>query len=144
MFTGVVIIAALVTTALSRIIWPDIPGLHAPPAGQMPFFILMGILEGVAFGIGLAFLIFGFPRAMKASGWPPKAAFFSTVWLLVSWWPHDNLHRVTPEGDYWFLLKLEYGFHLTLIVAGVFIAYYLWTVYNGKETPPAPAFSFEP
>lgn len=137
LFAGVVLGSALAATALSRVIWPDIPGMQAPTTAQLPLFIIMGIIEAVAFGLGLAFLIFGFSRAMRApGGWAPKAAFFSAVWSLVSWWPHDNLHRVMPEHDYWFLLKLEYGFHLTLIIAGGFIAYYLWTIYNRETSAP--------
>ena len=61
--------------------------------------------------------------AGSASDW---LVFFSAAWGLVSWWPHDNMHRVMMMGDYWGLIRLEYGFHLTLIIAGVLIASYLW------------------
>jgi hypothetical protein len=37
------------------------------------------------------------------------------------------MHRVTEHGDYWGLLKLEYGFHATLMIAGVILAFFLAT-----------------
>ena len=47
--------------------------------------------------------------------------YLSIGWLLVSWWPHDNLHMHVgedPQG----LLLLTYGFHLTLLLAGLVLA----------------------
>jgi hypothetical protein len=140
-FAGVTIALALIATSLSRIFWPDLPGAPAPSAAQLPFLVGIGILDSLAFGLGIAFLVFGFRRALEA-GWQASAAFFATVWFLVSWWPHDNLHRVTPEGDYWSLIALEYGFHATLMIAAAFIAYYLWKRY--KEPYHAPHVVMHP
>jgi hypothetical protein len=50
----------------------------------------------------------------------------SAAWLLISWWPHDNLHRTMMMGDYWQLIRIEWAFHFTLIVAGVIVASYIW------------------
>jgi hypothetical protein len=53
--------------------------------------------------------------------------YLSTVWLLGNWWVHDALHIVNgmnPTG----LLKIEYGFHVTLILAGAALAYALATM----------------
>lgn len=35
---------------------------------------------------------------------------------MLSWWPHSNLHRVTPSGAWLHLLYIDYGFHLSLMV----------------------------
>lgn len=50
-----------------------------------------------------------------------KLAYLSLSWLLISWWPHDNLHLhngMNLQG----LLYIEYGFHLTLIIASLILA----------------------
>jgi hypothetical protein len=57
---------------------------------------------------------------MKAAVSPAltRAAHLSIVWLLGNWWAHDSLHQhvgMHLDG----LLRIEYGFHITLIIAGV-------------------------
>ena len=123
--TAVTVIAAVGSFLLSRVLWPDVAGMPMPDGAQLPLLIGVGAIESIAFGIGVSFLIFGwkFMIGRSASDW---LVFFSAAWGLVSWWPHDNMHRVMMMGDYWGLIRLEYGFHLTLIIAGVLIASYLW------------------
>ena len=50
--------------------------------------------------------------------------YLSIGWLLVNWWPHDNLQRVVGN-DFPRLIWIEYGFHMTLIPAGACAAYRL-------------------
>ena len=50
-------------------------------------------------------------------------------WLLVSWWPHDNLHIHT--GSLQGLLYIEYGFHMTLILSGLVLAYSFLSLMRG-------------
>ncbi|HEV8224498.1 MAG TPA: hypothetical protein VGP74_04510, partial [Rubrobacteraceae bacterium] len=61
-------------------------------------------------------------------------------WFLVSWWPHDNLHIHNGE-DLQGLLYIEYGFHVTLMLAGIVLAYSLLTMLKpgdaGAQTPGA-------
>lgn len=121
----VTIVAAVGSFFLSRVIWPDIAGMPMPTSAQLPLFIGVSIFESLAFGIGASFLIFGW-SFMRGRGTGDWLVFLSAAWLLISWWPHDNLHRITPEGDYWGLLRLEWGFHVTLIIAGVIIASFIW------------------
>jgi len=48
--------------------------------------------------------------------------FVSIAWFLLSWWPHDNLHLhngLNLQG----LLFIEYGFHVTLMLAGAVLAF---------------------
>jgi hypothetical protein len=45
------------------------------------------------------------------------AAYLSLAWVLGNWWAHDSLHihhglNLVP------LLGIEYGFHVTLMIAG--------------------------
>jgi hypothetical protein len=39
------------------------------------------------------------------------------VWLLVAWWPQDNLYRLTAKTDWGGQAALVYGFNVTLMIA---------------------------
>jgi len=122
---GLTVVAAVVTFLLSRVIWPDLAGMPMPVGAQLPLLILVSALESIAFGVGLAFLVSLWPT-MKGRGAWDWLTLLSATWLLVSWWPHDNLHRTTMMGDYWRLIGIEWAFHVTLILAGVIVASYIW------------------
>lgn len=125
---GIVAVAfAVPAFLLGRVIWPDSIGSVAPTASQLPFFIFLSVLEAVAFGIGIAFLFFGWDLVGRiqtdVSG--KRLTFVAAAWLLVSWWPHDNMHRHNGE-DLAGLLQIEYIFHFTLIIAAFIIARQFW------------------
>lgn len=114
---------------LSRIIWPPAAEFPQPNQFELPFFVLLSVLESTAFGLGIAFLILGYPFLKKHSGNSllTKLAFFSVAWYLINWWPHDNMHAhngLDPKG----LLTIEYMFHSTMIIAGSILALYFYKV----------------
>jgi hypothetical protein len=85
--------------------------------------IVLGAADSLAFGVGVAFLIFGFPLLARLGGTGPLtwASYLGIGWSLVSWWPHVNMHRVNGasfEG----LVTIDLIFHLTLIVAAMILA----------------------
>ena len=127
--TVITIVAAVGSFLLSRVIWPDVAGMPEPTSAQLPFLIGVGIVESLGFGIGIAFIISLWPF-MRGRGTGDWLAYISAAWLLVSWWPHDNFHRVMAMGDYWQLIRLEWGFHFTLIVAGIIVASVLWKKFS--------------
>lgn len=122
----ITILGAVVSQALTPVFWPMATGgMPMPSASQLPFFIVLSLAESVTFGIGLAFLLFGRKLVIKTAAASQKlawAVYLSIGWLLISWWPHDNLHRVNGENMQG-LLYIEYGFHLTLMIAGLVLAY---------------------
>ena len=110
---------------LGRIIWTPSPDAN-PTAAQKPFFIFLSVVEALLLGLGVAFIIFGW-KLVKNSSQQKRAltlwAYVSLAWLLVSWWPHDNLHihnAMNMQG----LLYIEYGFHMTLVIASLILTYY--------------------
>ena len=134
---------AVPAMALGQVIWPPAPGGPEPTAGQLPFFILLAVFEALTFGLGVSFLLFGFAplkRAVGGSAWRTWAIYLSVGWFLVSWWPHDNLH-IHNGDDLQGLLYIEYGFHVTLMLAGIVVAYSLLTMLKpgdaGTQTPGA-------
>lgn len=125
----ITIVGAIGSFLLSRVIWPDLPDMAAPVGAQLPLLIGISAIESLAFGIGLAFLISGW-RYVSARSFGDKLVWISATWLLVSWWPHDNMHRVNPMGDYWGLIRIEWIFHFTLIIAGIIVASFIWKKFS--------------
>ncbi len=118
---------------LGPVIWPPAVGGPEPSAGQLSFFIVLFAIEALAFGLGISFLAFGLPLVRKAAGGSRLRAwamYLSIGWLLVSWWPHDNLHIHTGM-DLQGLLYIEYGFHMTLILSGLDLAYSFLSLVRG-------------
>src|SRR3990170_3341338 len=123
--TVVTVVVGIAAMALGPILWPMAEGGAQPTAGQLFFFIILEVIQSLAFGLGISFLLFGLPTMRRVSsnsrllGW---AMYLSIGWLLVSWWPHSHLHQVVGENLQG-LLYIEYGFHVTLIIGAVVLAY---------------------
>jgi hypothetical protein len=101
---------------------------------QLALFILLKIAEALTFGLGISFLIWGYPVAravFPASKNLTRAAHFSIAWLLFSWCPHDSLH-IHNGMDLSGLLAIEYGFHVSLMIAGMILAYFFLTLLRQK------------
>jgi hypothetical protein len=104
------------------------PSADIPVSGatgiQFILLLVLNIAEALAFGLGISFLVFGYPtvRAIsRVSIGLTRAAHFAIAWLLLNWWVHDSLHihvGMQLNG----LLVIEYGFHVTLMIAGVILA----------------------
>ena len=106
--------------------WRPSADFPQPTDAQLPLFILLNVAESLAFGFGISFLIFGYPllqTILPASKGLTLAAHLSIAWLLVNWWPHDSLH-VANGMNLNGLLAIEYGFHVTLMVAGAILAFF--------------------
>ena len=116
------------TSPLGQAIWPP-PLLEldpAPTAAQIGLLMLLGVMEALTFGAGLAFLLYGRPyvRDLVGSDRPglARAMHLSIFWLLWNWWLHIALHMVTgtsPAG----LLMVDYAFHVPLFASAGILAY---------------------
>lgn len=119
-------LAAAVGAFLSgRSIWPPHPTVPHPTEAQIPFLIGVSVAEAVALGIGVVFLLSGWRFVERLTALPPWvrwASYLSVGWLLVSWWPHDNLH-IHHALNLWPLITIEYVFHVSLMASGAILAY---------------------
>jgi hypothetical protein len=115
-----------------------LPAADVPEATgiQVPLFMVLGMAEALACGFGVAFLLFEFSTVRHDNVSPglARATHLAITWILVNWWAHDSLHLHTGM-DLSGLLKIEYGFHMTLIAAGLTIAWFFLSV----ARRPAPA-----
>jgi hypothetical protein len=124
--TVVLVVVALLASPNGPLggFWPPSADFPAPAPSQIPLFILLNIFEAITFGVGTSFLIFGFPlvRAIPVASLAlTRLAHVSIAWLLLNWWPHDSLH-IFNGGNMAGLLAIEYGFHVTLMLAGAILA----------------------
>ena len=128
---GLTLVLAVATFLLGRVIWPDPAAVVMPSSAQLPYLIGVSIIESLAFGIGVAFIVstWGFMRGRDTWDWLTVIA---ATWLLVSWWPHDNMHRVNGM-EYWGLIRIEWMFHFTLIIAGILVASFIWKKFAMRQ-----------
>jgi hypothetical protein len=121
--------------------WRPAPGFPAPTGTQLPLFMLLALTEALAFGVGAAFLLFGLPW-LRAAGRAPapltRLAHLSIAWVLSNWWSHDSFH-IANGTDLGGLLVIEYGYHVTLILAGALAAAWFVTVVGRHRTAGADA-----
>jgi len=118
-------------TAPLGFFWRPAPGFPTPSPVQLPLFIGLGLAEAITFGLGISFLFFGYPMVRPiypASTTLTRLAHFCIASLLFSWWPHDSLHIHVGEASVNGLLAIEYAFHVTLMIAGVILAYFFLTL----------------
>ncbi len=132
-FLLITLIIGIPAFALGPIIWTPSPDIK-PTASQMPFFIFLSAIEALLFGFGIAVIIYGWKLVKKVplqSKNRTLAAFVSLEWLLVSWWPHDNLHihnGMNAQG----LLYIDYIFHVTIIIASLILVHYFFYAIKEK------------
>lgn len=134
----ITIVCAVIAFILGPIFWPKSVDLAVPTAGQLPYFIILSMCETLIFGIGVSFLIFGYKKAKEIAlvyGNKVLWSFYALDWMLVSWWPHDNLHAHIGM-DLQKLLYIEYGFHLTLMISAMIIIYTLLSVSRKNISQP--------
>jgi hypothetical protein len=111
---------------LGRIIWPDTPSSIIPPSNLLPFFLVPSLIEALAFGGGVAFLLVARPTDASAARAQPlaTAAYVSTAWLLMAPWLHGNLHRHLGF-DLTSIARIEWAIHLTMLLAAVIAALFV-------------------
>ncbi len=123
----ITLVVGLPAFFLGRIvIWPDTPNSIIPPPNLIPFFLVPSLLEALAFGGGVAFLLLARPTGVPEARSQPltTAAYVSTGWLLLAPWLHGNLHRHLGF-DLASIARIEWAIHLTMLLAAVIVALFV-------------------
>ena len=134
---GFVVIAAafaLVVLFTDQMIFPP---AAMPPMSWLPAFIFLSIWDALAFGVGVAILIY---LGLNYSKWPKEirgsllVLSFIAVWFTLLNWIHDGLHNTGAMPPNWALLAFtEYMFHVPWLIFGlalVFVIRQLVTAYK--------------
>ena len=135
MWTLVTLIVGAVAFSLTPF-WPVPPTAPQPRGIVLPLFVALSLVESLSLGLGVAFLIFGRPLVDRMGGSPglTTAAYVAIAFLLLNWWPHDNMHRMT-NGDWSRVVLVEYAFHLPLMIAGAVLAWFFVSLARRKAAP---------
>lgn len=139
MWVKVLIVTVLVAVPafiLGPMIFPPANTGVEPTAAQLPLFLFLAVGDAVLLGLGVSFLIFGFPLVRQVSpdskvrAW---AMYLAIGYLMVSWWPHLNMHAANGI-DLGGLLVIDYVFHLPLEIAGVVLAYCTFSLFRSWKS----------
>jgi hypothetical protein len=128
----VTLMVAVPAFILGPVLFPPADVGSAPSAAQILFFMFLSAADAILLGLGVSFLVFGLPVLRKVSpdsrsrAW---AMYLAIGYLMVSWWPHLNLHISTPINDWQGLLYIDYFFHLPLEIASVVLAYCAFSIF---------------
>lgn len=106
-----------------------------PTGGALAALIVASIVESIAFGVGLAWIAFGWPMVRRISRPLAAPAFVAIAWALVSWAPHSAFHQSIAEGNWNGLAAVEWGFHVTLVIGAFVVAAFVWQALRGAEAP---------
>jgi len=119
------LVAAVLTVVMFFVQSMIFPPMGMPPMSWLPEFLFLGIWDALAFGIGIALLIY---LAMNYSNWPKQirgsllVLSFIAVWFTALNWMHDGLHNSGAMPPNWGLLALtEYLFHVPWLIFGLAI-----------------------
>lgn len=130
--TIVTLMVAVPAFVLGPVLFPPADVGSEPSAAQIPFFMFLGAADAILLGLGVSFLVFGLPVLRKVSpdsrlrAW---AMYLAIGYLMVSWWPHLNLHISTPIDNWQMLLYIDFLFHLPLEIAGAVLAYCAFSIF---------------
>ena len=120
----VAIITTLVAVpafVLGSILFPPAEIGVEPTAGQMPFFLFLAAGDAILLGLGVSFVLSVLRKVSPDSRLRAWAMYLSISYLMISWWPHLNMHAHNGM-DLHGLLIIDFLFHLPLEVAGVVLA----------------------
>ncbi len=115
----VTVAVAIPAFLLVRVLFPPPPG-PGPSSDQVPFFVVLSVLDSLLLGAGIAFIAFGWPAVRRVA--PPSRVgafmiFATLAWMMVSWYPHVGLHSSALGSSFFGILVIDYVFHVPLFIA---------------------------
>ncbi|MEV6418395.1 AMP-binding protein [Streptomyces sp. NPDC051662] len=120
--------AGFIAAVLTGVIFPGATDVSGVPAPWNGLFMLLYLAEWLAFAVGMGFLAVGrgvMLRRSESRGLT-TAAHLAIVYLLVAWWPQDNLYRLTAKTDWPRQAALVWAFNVPLMIAAFIVM--IWVV----------------
>ncbi len=131
----VTVLVAIPAFLLGPVIWPPAEGSPSPTAPQLPFLLFLNFVQTAVLGLGVSFIVFGLSVMRrispdsKARAW---AMYLSIGYLMVSWWPHINMHVHNGPENLQGLIFIDYLFHLPSMIAALVLAYCFFSLLREK------------
>lgn len=122
----VTVLVGIAAFILGPIIWPPAEGNPSPTAAQIPFLLFLGLVQATVLGLGVSFLVFGLPVMRRVSPDSKVRAwvmYLSIAYLMVSWWPHINMHVHNGPDNLQGMIYIDYLFHLPSMICALVLAY---------------------
>ncbi|WP_411103947.1 AMP-binding protein [Streptomyces sp. cmx-4-9] len=122
------LVPGLAARLFTDVLWPGSTDLTGVPSPWSFLFTVLYLVECLAFGLGVLFLFTGRSRmaASRDAGRAlTTAAHLAVVYLLVSWWPQDNLYRLAAKQDWPRQAALVYTFNVPLMLAAAVLAFHV-------------------
>lgn len=113
--------------------WGVESGETDPSTGALAALIVASLVESLAFGVGLAWIAFGWPVVRGLSRPLALPTYLAIAWALISWAPHTSFHQSVAEGNYGGLAAIEWGFHVTLVIGAFIVAAFVWRALRGTS-----------
>jgi len=117
---GLTIVVAILTLVIFFTQTRIFPPADMPPMSLLPAFIFLSFWDALAFGLGIAILLY---LAVNYSKWPKEirgsilVLFFIAFWFTALNWIHDGLHNTGAMPPNWVLLAVtEYVFHFPWLI----------------------------
>jgi hypothetical protein len=102
------------------------PPMEMPPMSLLPAFLFLKFWDALAFGVGIALLIY---LALNYSKWPKKirgsllVLFFIALWFSVLTWVHDGAHGSgAAPPNFAYLALVEFMFHFPWLIFALALA----------------------
>ncbi|MER7757637.1 amino acid adenylation domain-containing protein [Kitasatospora sp. NPDC097643] len=124
---GVTLLFAFIAFALTDVWFPgstDVTGVPSPYAG---WFQVLYLCEYLAFGAGLTYFFVGFDALLRVgrSYRLTVLTHCSIAWLLVNWWPQDNLYRLTDPKDWARETAMVFAFNVPVMIAALVVVLFV-------------------
>lgn len=107
-----------------------------PTGAALASLVTAGIVESIAFGVGLAWIAFGWPLVNDRGGLG-FATYGAIFWWLASWTPHTSIHQSIAIENWAGLAGIEWGFHVTLVISAFIVTAFVWRVLRSTEASAA-------
>ncbi len=132
----VTVLVGIAAFMMGPIIWPPAEGNPSPSATQIPFLLFLNLVQATVLGLGVSFLAFGLSVMRRISpdsrvrAW---AMYLSIAYLMVSWWPHINMHVHNGPNNLQGMIYIDYLFHLPSMIAALVVAYCFFSLLRERD-----------
>ena len=128
--------SAWVAWLLTKLLWPGSTDTSHVPAPWATHFHILYLFEYASFGVGLTYFFTGYKHlaALQRSTGLTVLTHMAITWLLTSWWPQDNMYRMTAATDWPDMAFLAWFYNITLMLCGAIVVRFVT-----RSNPPGTA-----